>query len=194
VRSVYRTVRITTTGRRSGEPREIETWVWIAGEREFLTGPPGRRSWHANLAAEPRMTIDGAPAYGRVIRDPTERGQVFTALERPHWTADSPLVEVHKGAMATALTAFSAIEREPEALRDLCTPGFLATGLGPEPLDREAFIARELAYNAEHPGVRLDPRPVGTDGDAPLIRFMGSRLARCRVDGGRVARLDVLGA
>jgi hypothetical protein len=188
------TVDVTTTGRRSGQPRHIETWAWRVGERRFLTGPPGRRSWYANLVADPRMTIGDERAYGRAIRDPAERGQVLTALERPQWTADSPLVEVHTGAMATALTAFRAIERDPAALRDLCTPDFAAEGLEAEPLDLDAFIARELAYNAEHPDVALDPRPVGTDGDAPLIRFMGERLARCRVDGERVTRLQVLPA
>jgi hypothetical protein len=191
---MHRTVDISTTGRRSGELRRIETWVWLAGDRQFLTGPPGRRGWYANLVANPRLVIGDEPGFGRAIRDPSERAEVFAALEHPDWAARSPLVEIHLGPMAIALVVFRAIERDPDALRDLCAPGFTAEGLEPEPLDLEAFVARELAYNAEHPGVSLDPRPAGVRGDVASVRFMGSRVARCRVSGGRVSALSVLTA
>jgi hypothetical protein len=93
---VHVTVDITTTGRRSGAPRPMETWLWLAGERRFLTGPPGRRSWYANLRAEPRLLVDGRPAVARVIDDPAERAEVFAALGHEEWAEASPLVEIHE--------------------------------------------------------------------------------------------------
>jgi deazaflavin-dependent oxidoreductase (nitroreductase family) len=91
----HRTVTVTTTGRRSGEPRRMETWLWLAGERAFLTGPPGRRSWYANLRADPRLRVDGREARGRVITDAAERAEVFAALGHPEWAAErAPLIEV----------------------------------------------------------------------------------------------------
>ena len=51
------TVDITTTGRRSGQPRRIEIWMLDIDGRFFITGTPGRRDWLANLMAEPRLTV-----------------------------------------------------------------------------------------------------------------------------------------
>ena len=93
----HRTVHITTTGRRSGASHRIETWLWLWGDRGFLTGPPGRRSWYANLVASPGMLLDGEPATARVIRDPAERLEILTALGHPEWAPAAPLVEVLPG-------------------------------------------------------------------------------------------------
>jgi hypothetical protein len=90
----HRTVEIVTTGRHSGRPRPMETWVWLLDDRTFLTGPPGRRSWYANLRADPRLTVDGRAARGRVITGAAERREVFAALGHPEWAAGAPLVEV----------------------------------------------------------------------------------------------------
>jgi hypothetical protein len=91
----HRTVAVVTTGRRSGEARRMETWLWLSGERAFLTGPPGRRSWYANLRADPHLTVDGRAARGRAITDPAERAEVFAALGHPEWAERAaPLVEV----------------------------------------------------------------------------------------------------
>lgn len=51
------TVDITTTGRRSGQPRRIEIWMLDVDGRFFITGTPGRRDWVANLAADPRLVV-----------------------------------------------------------------------------------------------------------------------------------------
>jgi hypothetical protein len=111
-----RTVDITTTGRRSGGPRRIETWVYATGGRLYLTGPPGRRGWVANLLAEPSLVLhlpaDGlgdVPATARPVTDPGERRQVLTPLVAAvsrdggapatveRWVAASPLLEVRVG-------------------------------------------------------------------------------------------------
>jgi deazaflavin-dependent oxidoreductase (nitroreductase family) len=99
-----RTIDVTTTGARSGRPRRIELWAWVADGRVYLTGTPGRRDWYANLRADPDFTFHlkhGAhadlPARARPIEDAPERRAIFERL-RPEqveaWTAGAPLVEV----------------------------------------------------------------------------------------------------
>jgi deazaflavin-dependent oxidoreductase (nitroreductase family) len=51
------TVDITTTGRRTGEPRRVEIWMLDIDGRFFITGTPGPRAWLANLRANPRLTV-----------------------------------------------------------------------------------------------------------------------------------------
>ena len=82
-----RTVDITTVGRRSGTPRRIETWFYRAGGRYYLTGLPGRRSWYANLVAEPEFTfhlkqsaVADLPASARPIDDAAERRTVLAEI------------------------------------------------------------------------------------------------------------------
>jgi deazaflavin-dependent oxidoreductase (nitroreductase family) len=104
-----RVVDITTTGRRSGEARRIETWYHRAGGRYYLTGIPGRRGWYANLEANPDFTFHlkesaraDLPATAVPVTEAPERRQVLDAIltalgrqgELEAWVADSPLVEV----------------------------------------------------------------------------------------------------
>jgi deazaflavin-dependent oxidoreductase (nitroreductase family) len=104
-----RTIDITTIGRRSGQPRRIETWSWPVDGTVYLTGSPGRRDWYANLVASPdfvyhlkRRVQADLPARARHITDPTERRAIFSrmskVLGRPSdveaWVARSPLVEI----------------------------------------------------------------------------------------------------
>jgi deazaflavin-dependent oxidoreductase (nitroreductase family) len=105
-----RTVDITTTGRRSGQPRRIEIWRYRHGGRTFLSGAPGRRDWYANLVANPEFTfhLKGSaqadlPAVARPITDEAERREVVQGIledlgrgtgSAEEWIANSPLVEV----------------------------------------------------------------------------------------------------
>lgn len=104
-----RTIDITTTGRKSGEPRRIEIWFHNIDGRFYITGIPGTRSWYANLLANPKLTfhLKGSaqadiPATARIIRDVAERKQVLpkilAKIERDDdpekWVNNSPLVEV----------------------------------------------------------------------------------------------------
>ncbi|GAA0469034.1 hypothetical protein Ade02nite_31900 [Paractinoplanes deccanensis] len=100
------TVEITTIGRRSGQPRRMETWRYRANGRYWLTGSPGTRDWYANLLAHPAFTLHlgdrDLPAHGRVVTDPEERARVLgeivpgldwaSSLEA--WIEGSPLVEI----------------------------------------------------------------------------------------------------
>lgn len=81
-----RTIDITTTGRRSGQPRRIEIWFYQFGGSIYLSGTPGPRTrdWLANLAAEPHFVFHlkhpvraELPAVATVITDPHERRRVL---------------------------------------------------------------------------------------------------------------------
>jgi len=105
-----RTVDITTTGRRSGEPRRIEIVFHNIDGRIYLSGMPSRRrrSWLANLEADPHFafhlkgsTRADLPATARIITDEAERRAVLTEVARAWRRNDvetmvtySPLVEV----------------------------------------------------------------------------------------------------
>jgi deazaflavin-dependent oxidoreductase (nitroreductase family) len=103
------TVEITTTGRRTKQPRRIETWRYVAAGRYWLTGSPGSRDWYANLAAHPEFTLHlkdlDVPARARLVTDPDERAQVFGEIvpaltwagSLESWIAGSPLVEIELG-------------------------------------------------------------------------------------------------
>lgn len=104
-----RTIDITTTGRSSGRPHRIEIWFHNVEGRFFITGLPGRRSWYANLLAEPQMTFHlkesvaaDLAATAIPVTDPDERriilGEITPRVGQAHrldaWVKASPLVEV----------------------------------------------------------------------------------------------------
>jgi deazaflavin-dependent oxidoreductase (nitroreductase family) len=103
-------VDITTTGRQSGDPRRIEIVFHNIDGRVYISGMPReeRRSWLANLEANPHFTLHlkngvGAdlPATARIIGDESERRDVLTHVAR-NWRRNdvetmvrySPLIEV----------------------------------------------------------------------------------------------------
>jgi deazaflavin-dependent oxidoreductase (nitroreductase family) len=58
---------LTTTGRHSGEPREIEIWYAIEGTTLYLlAGGRERAHWVRNIAADPSVTVrvDGVTYRG----------------------------------------------------------------------------------------------------------------------------------
>lgn len=107
------TVDITTTGRKSGAPRRIEIWAHRLGDRVLITGSPGRRSWYANLVANPEFTLHlkqgltaDLPAIARPLLDAAERRATLSeiknqssfpqrrAMDVEEWSKGSCLVEV----------------------------------------------------------------------------------------------------
>ena len=102
------TIDITTIGRKSGQPRQIETVFHNIDGRIVLSGLPGKRSWYANLLANPQFTfhLKGAvkadlPATARAIVEPAERRTVMARIAQNWGRTDldvmlerSPLVEV----------------------------------------------------------------------------------------------------
>jgi deazaflavin-dependent oxidoreductase (nitroreductase family) len=103
-------IDITTTGRKSGEPRRIEIVFHNLGGRLYISGQPRpeERAWLANLKANPHFTFHlkgpvsaDLPATARVIDDEKERREVLAQIARI-WKRDdvdrmvreSPLIEV----------------------------------------------------------------------------------------------------
>ncbi len=102
-----RVIDITTTGRKSGQPRRIETWFHNLDGRVYLTGTPGTRDWYANLVAHPDFTFHlkesataDLPARATPIVEPGARRAVLTRIlanldrsgDLEAWVAGSPLV------------------------------------------------------------------------------------------------------
>ena len=84
-----RTIDITTTGRRSREPRRIEIVFYRLGDDIYLSGIPAptTRNWLANLAADPQFIfhlkhdiVADLPATATVIVDPPERRRVLASF------------------------------------------------------------------------------------------------------------------
>jgi deazaflavin-dependent oxidoreductase (nitroreductase family) len=78
---------LTTTGRRTGRPHEIEIWFAAVGDALYLISGGGDRSdWVKNLQAEPaarvRVGDEVLQAVGRVPVHPGE--ERTTAVERLH--------------------------------------------------------------------------------------------------------------
>ena len=101
-------IDITTTGKRTGIPRRVELVFHNIDGRVYISGLPGRRSWYANLVANPNFTFHlkrvvqaDLPAVARPITEPTERRAIMAQVAR-NWDrndlevmmARSPLVEV----------------------------------------------------------------------------------------------------
>jgi deazaflavin-dependent oxidoreductase (nitroreductase family) len=102
-----RTVDITTTGKKSGEPRRIEIWFHNVDDRIYITGMPGKRDWYANLLAEPKLTFHlkqsvtaDLDARALPVTGDEKRRVLRTILGRlekdniDEWMDRSPLVEV----------------------------------------------------------------------------------------------------
>ena len=68
---------LTTTGRVSGQPREIEIWFGLRGDSLYmLSGGRDRSDWVRNLMQDPAVTVriadEQLPGRARVVEDPEE--------------------------------------------------------------------------------------------------------------------------
>ena len=76
---------LTTTGRVTGEPHEIEIWFAADGDTLFMLAGAGDRSdWVRNLRAEPAVTVRAGDvtydATARVIQDLDESRRARTLV------------------------------------------------------------------------------------------------------------------
>ena len=94
-----RTIDITTTGRRTGEPRRIEIVFYRFEDSIYLSGIPGPRTrdWLANLASQSNFTLHlkhgvvaDLPAVATVITDPAERRRVLVQFEEEFNARNGP--------------------------------------------------------------------------------------------------------
>jgi deazaflavin-dependent oxidoreductase (nitroreductase family) len=110
-----RVIDITTTGRKSGQPRRIEIWFHNLDGNLYITGVPNfPRGWYANMLATPEFTFHlkdsvqaDLPATATPIVEEAQRRQILTGIlekisadlgdntrDIETWVAGSPLVEV----------------------------------------------------------------------------------------------------
>jgi deazaflavin-dependent oxidoreductase (nitroreductase family) len=102
-------IDITTIGRKTKKKRRIEIWFHNVDGRIFISGLPGRRSWYANLLANPRFTFHlkrsvqaDLLATAKPVVDQTERRKIISKIlgkdgsqrDLDAWMKGSPLVEV----------------------------------------------------------------------------------------------------
>lgn len=85
-------IDLTTTGRRSGEPRKIEIFLHAEDGLLFISGIPRAdrtRDWIRNITADPHVVVHlkqslvtDVPAIARVVTDPVERRPLMEAAAR----------------------------------------------------------------------------------------------------------------
>jgi deazaflavin-dependent oxidoreductase (nitroreductase family) len=93
---------LTTTGRTSGLPREIEIWYVERGGRHYLIAELRERAhWVKNLVREPRVSVavqgQSFPARGRALdeaRDAELLREVRADFDRRHEWSDGLVVEL----------------------------------------------------------------------------------------------------
>jgi deazaflavin-dependent oxidoreductase (nitroreductase family) len=99
------TIDITTTGRRSGQPRRIEIWMLDVDGRFYITGTPGRRDWLANLLADPGLVVHlkrraGVDLAARAtpVTDTTTRRDVIEHLSAHWYRSQTPVDDLVSAA------------------------------------------------------------------------------------------------
>jgi hypothetical protein len=82
-----RTIDITTTGARTGKSRRIEVWFYRVDGRIYLSTSPARRSWYANIVANPEFVFHlkhgvraDLHAVGTPVLDRAQRETVFSSI------------------------------------------------------------------------------------------------------------------
>jgi len=101
---------LTTAGRRTGQPREIEIWFTRRDGRYYLVAETGERAqWVRNLRVEPRVRwrVGGASFAGRarVVDATAERGltaAVRASSEQKYGWGDGLVVELTPDQAPTA--------------------------------------------------------------------------------------------
>lgn len=110
------TIDITTTGRRSGQPRRIEIWFLNVEGGIYITGTPGPRDWLANLRAEPTLTFHlkqsvqaDLQATASEVTDPKERNRVFQAASAQWYLNQGDSLDVLLDEAPMVRLTFSAL-------------------------------------------------------------------------------------
>jgi deazaflavin-dependent oxidoreductase (nitroreductase family) len=107
-------IDLTTTGRRTGQPRRIEIFLHHDDGRLYITGMPRAdrtRDWIHNVTADPHVVVHlkqtvvaDVPATARVVTDLDERRPYIEAAARrwrrtdvPEMLQHSPLIVLSVG-------------------------------------------------------------------------------------------------
>lgn len=97
---------LVTTGRRTGQPREIEIWFTRRGGRYYLVAEHGEHAdWVQNIQADPRVKFrvgrTTRRGRARIVREGVEPklcAHVRRLSERKYGWGDGLVVEVLPGA------------------------------------------------------------------------------------------------
>ena len=113
------TIDITTTGRRTGEPRRIEIVFHVLDGRIYISGIPRadrKRAWLRNLEADPHLTFHlkataqaDLPATARVITEPAERREILEKIARI-WRRDPEAMIDHSPLIEVTIEGYSAAQ------------------------------------------------------------------------------------
>lgn len=102
---------ITTTGRKSGQPRRVEIWMLDVDGRFFITGTPGRRDWLANVLDDPSVVVHlkrrarlDVDARAKPVTDLVTRRQVLEHLTARWYRSQSPLDDLVAAAPMVEVT------------------------------------------------------------------------------------------
>ena len=88
---------ITTVGRRSGRPHEIEIWFGVMDDTLYvISGNGPSADWYRNALANPQVWVrlagDVHTGIARDVTDPVERRQVGDLMgEKYPWEGDSSI-------------------------------------------------------------------------------------------------------
>lgn len=87
---------VTTTGRRTGRPHEVEIWCVAVGDALYLMAGRGMRTDTVrNALADPAVTVrvgsDTRPAVASLVADPAEDAAVRAAMVAKYETAPGEL-------------------------------------------------------------------------------------------------------
>jgi deazaflavin-dependent oxidoreductase (nitroreductase family) len=87
----YWNCRLTTRGRRSGEPREVTIWFALGAGTVYLTGSATHPHWCRNLLASPEVTLrigtEKLLGTARVVEDPAEARAIRQRFVDRYWLA-----------------------------------------------------------------------------------------------------------
>jgi deazaflavin-dependent oxidoreductase (nitroreductase family) len=88
-----KTVRLTTRGRKSGQPRTVTIWFVADGPQRILVQhvSSGPAQWYRNLSKDPAVSLDfgrgSVAARAKPITDRSRIREVIVAVRRKYWTA-----------------------------------------------------------------------------------------------------------
>jgi deazaflavin-dependent oxidoreductase (nitroreductase family) len=112
-------IDMTTTGRRSGEPRRIEIFLHVLDGRLVISGMPnpGRtRAWIHNLEADPAITIHlkkgdvvaDLAGTARIVTDPAERRALLEGVARNWRRTDLDVMQEHSPLIEVTIPGYPA--------------------------------------------------------------------------------------
>lgn len=101
---------LTTRGRKTGKPHEIEIWFGVVGDTLYLlSGGRGESDWVKNLRANPEVTVRIGKyifaATARIVQDIGEESTIrpLMAAKYQEWTEGRELSEWARDALVVGI-------------------------------------------------------------------------------------------